>query len=358
VGQPAENGVRVFDALLVVVGAAIVGTTVFSAVGTVVVPRGVPVRLSRAVFLAVRRVFLLRRAPDYAARDRVFAFYAPVALMLLPGVWLALVVAGFTLIQQGLGVGSWRLAFELSGSSVTTLGFIAADTIPQHVAAFVEAGLGLLLVALLITYLPSMYAGFQRREMLVGRTAIQGGTPPDAGQLLVRFHTIRGLDRLEREVWEPWITGFIDIEETHTSLAALAFFRSTHPNRSWITASGAVLDAASLYASTVDGPRVPGAELCIRSGYLSLRHIADFYGLAHDPEPSPTDPISVTREEYDEVYDRLAAAGVPVKADRDQAWRDFAGWRVNYDTVLVRMAAFFFAPYARWSSDRPPPVAS
>ena len=31
----------------------------------------------------------------------------------------------------------------------------------------------------------------------------------------------------------------------------------------------------------------------------------------------------------------LQAAGLPLKADLDQAWRDFAGWRVNYDTVLI-----------------------
>jgi hypothetical protein len=39
-------------------------------------------------------------------------------------------------------------------------------------------------------------------------------------------------------------------------------------------------------------------------------------------------------------------------ADRDAAWRDFAGWRVNYDTVLLALAAMTMAPYAPWSSDR------
>ena len=34
--------------------------------------------------------------------------------------------------------------------------------------------------------------------------------------------------------------------ETHTSLAVLSFFRSPNPHRSWITAAGAVLDAAAL----------------------------------------------------------------------------------------------------------------
>ena len=65
-----------------------------------------------------------------------------------------------------------------------------------------------------------------------------------------------------------------------------------------------------------------------------------------------TDPISIGRDEFDGMYEVLAAAGVPLIADRAQAWRDFAGWRVNYDTVLLQLAALTMAPYAPWVSDR------
>jgi hypothetical protein len=41
-----------------------------------------------------------------------------------------------------------------------------------------------------------------------------------------------------------------------------------------------------------------------------------------------------------------------LKADQEQAWRDFNGWRVNYDEVLLQLAAMTMAPYAPWSSDR------
>lgn len=57
------------------------------------------------------------------------------------------------------------------------------------------------------------------------------------------------------------------------------------------------------------------------------------------------------------MYGALAAADVPVKDDRDQAWRAVAGGRVNDDTVLVTMAGFFLAPYAPWCSDRSPALA-
>jgi hypothetical protein len=70
------------------------------------------------------------------------------------------------------------------------------------------------------------------------------------------------------------------------------------------------------------------------------------------PEPGPSAPISIARAEFDAAYQELRTAGLPVREDADAAWRDFAGWRVNYDEVLVGLAAVVSAPYAPWSSDR------
>jgi hypothetical protein len=162
---------------------------------------------------------------------------------------------------------------------------------------------------------------------------------------LKRLHLLGSL-------WTSWEAWFVDIEESHTSLASLSFFRSPQPHRSWVTAAGAVLDGASLVLAAVDIEHDSQADLCIRAGYLSLRYIASFFRIAYNPEPSPGDPISITREEFEAAYDELAQAGVPLKADREQAWHDFAGWRVNYDTVLIALAELTMAPYARWSSDR------
>ena len=94
--------------------------------------------------------------------------------------------------------------------------------------------------------------------------------------------------------------------------------------------------------------------MCIRSGYVALRSIARFFGIPYDADPAPTDPISIDRSEFDKVIAQLEAAGVPLKADHDQAWRDFAGWRVNYDALLLAIAGFLVAPYGKWSSDRSP----
>ena len=348
----------VFEALALLAGVAVASLTVLSAVATMVVPRGVPVRLSRTVFRGVLRVFRLRlrlrRSLTEEKREDVLAWYAPISLFALVLSWLLLLCLGFTLVFRGLGIPTWALAFETAGSSLFTLGFVSVQTVPRYVAAFTAAALGLLLVALLITYLPTIYGAFQRREALVTRAAMQAGAPPSGVVLLQRFHQISGFDALKEQVWQPWTAGFVEIEESHTSLASLPFFRSPRPDRHWLTSAGAVLDAAALKASTVEGAREPAAELCVRAGFLALRHIADFYGIPYDPDPRPGDPISVSRDEWEEARAALGEAGVPLKQDVEQAWLDFTGWRVNYDIVLITLAGLVMAPRAPWSSDRSP----
>jgi hypothetical protein len=340
--------------LAVLSGVGLVLATLVSVVKTVVLPRAESSIIIRAEFVLVRRfldLFALDRR-SFATKDRVLSYYAPVCLLLLPGIWVAMVIGGFTLIMWGTAGGSLREAFELSGSSMLTLGFQHPGDLTRIVLTFVEATLGLGIVALLISYLPTIYSGFQRREALVGLLEARAGSPPSAAAMFTRYQRIGYLDTMDTELFTQWESWFTDVEESHTSNPSLVFFRSPQPRRSWITAAGCVLDAAAIRASTIDKPRSPQSELLIRSGFFCLRRIADFYGIHYDPDPRPDDPISVTRREFDLLLVELKAVGVPLKSDLDQAWRDWAGWRVNYDTVLVALAALVDAPPARWSSDR------
>ena len=343
-------------AAVFVAGMLLAAWSISSAVRTMVVPRGLQSFLARSVFEAVRGVLrlFLGRSPDYHRRDRVMALFGPVSMLSLPAVWMAVVLAGYTCMYWGLGSRSARTAFAISGSSLFTLGTKAADDLPSQALSFTEAGVGIGLLAMLISYLPSLYGTFNRRELAVALLEARADSPPSGPNMLVRYHRI-GWDGGITQVWKDWETWFADLEETHTSLPALVFFRSPEPDKSWVTAAGAVLDAASLRASTVEGPPDPEAHLCIRAGYVALRRLAGFFQIPFDPDPDPGDPISITREEYDEVCARLERDEVPLRADRDQAWRDFAGWRVNYDAALVGLAALTMAPRAPWSSDRGAP---
>ncbi len=334
-------------------GLLIVLSTLASATRTFVLPRSSRDPLSATVFLTTRKVFdfWTRRANSYEARDRTMAFYAPISLLLLPAVWLVIVMIGYMAMYWALGVDQADTIFKVSGSSLLTLGFASVETIPTTILAFSEAAIGLVLVALLIAYLPVMYGAFSKREAAVTMLEVRAGSPPSAIELLLRYQRIGPLDRLNR-LWTDWELWFVELEESHTSLAALAFFRSPQPDHSWVTAAGTVLDAAALTAAALDVPRDPQVALTIRAGYIALRHVADFFRIEYDADPAPGGPISITRPEFDAAYEQLAAGNLPMKADRDAAWRDFVGWRVNYDTVLLALAALTMAPYAPWSSDR------
>lgn len=328
--------------------------TLLSVTRVLLVPRSTPDTLVRVVFLVLRFLFRpwTHDSRPYAARDSVMAYYAPISLLALLLVWLTLVSIGYAGMFWAAGIASWREAFRVSGSSLSTLGFATVNDMPKTMIMFSEAVVGLILVALLIAYLPTMYAAFSKREATVTLLEVRAGSPPSAVEMIERYHRIHGLEHLS-EVWRTWEAWFAEIEESHTSLPALVFFRSPQPNRSWVTAAGAVLDAAALTASTLDVPRDPNADLCIRAGFIALRRVADYFHFTYNPDPHyPDDIISVTRLEFDAVYERLASKGIPLKPDRDQAWRDWAGWRVNYDAVLLALADLTMAPPAIWSSDR------
>ncbi|MGB2758091.1 MAG: hypothetical protein WBD02_10585 [Acidimicrobiia bacterium] len=337
-----------------IIGGGLILLVLDSTIRTFLIPRGLAQPLTRLVFLAVRAVFQVpvRLAKTYEARDRRMAWYGPLGLLILPMVWLVLVWVGYALLFHIAvkGIGFPR-ALEASGSSLLTLGFVRPSTAIGLTLAFSEAALGLALLALLIAYLPTIYSAFSRRETSVGMLSYRAGTPPSAVDLLVRANQIGLLDNMDT-IWIEWQQWFAELEETHTSLAVLSFFRSPNPHRSWITAAGTVLDAASLHLSAIDVPTQPMAGLCVRSGFISLRAIAEFFGIDFDRDPTPNTPITIAREEFDEVLKQLEAAGVPLKPDRDQAWRDFSGWRVNYDAVVVGLAALVVAPYCLWVSDR------
>jgi hypothetical protein len=217
-------------------GLLLVLVTLRSAVRTFVLPRSARDPITRGVFFAVRQMFDLRVgwARTYATRDRVMALYAPTAVLGLMACWVMMVGLGFAAVYWGLGEGVGR-ALELSGSTLLTLGFEKPRGWAEVTAAFAEGAIGLTLVALLVSYLPAMYTAFARREAAVTLLEIRAGSPPAADELLVRTHQLGGMEQIDL-LWGEWQQWFVELEESHTSLGALSFFRSPQPQRSWVTA--------------------------------------------------------------------------------------------------------------------------
>ena len=342
--------------LVALAGAGVVISTILSAIRTTVLPRGTQSRISSTVVNTVRAAFRFRarRSDTYESRDRIMAMLGPVALLAILASWLVLILGGFTLVYLGATDRSVAVAIELSGSSLFTLGTTSDSALGPQLITYAEAGLGLLVLALLITYLPSIYGAFSRRENGVALLQVRAGNPPRAASMLIRYQLIEESQFRLTELWRQWESWFADVEETHSTFPILVFFRSPQAERSWITAAGALLDGASFWVGSVEHPLDPDAQLCLRAGYLALRRIAELFGIRFDPGPKPDGPISISRAEWDKDMDEMAAAGVPIKADRDEAWKAWRGWRVNYDHVLLELARMVEAPIAPWTSDRSP----
>jgi hypothetical protein len=338
-------------------GTVIVVYVMQAAIRMVILPRATRVRLSGAVFAVVATTFRwgAGKRGGYESQDGILAMIAPVGLLAVPVSWLVLLLIGFSFMfwatDTTIGADG---AFNLAGSSLTTLGFAAASGVGQQALAFTAALLGLLVLTLFITYLPSIYSAFQDRESKVALLEVRAGSPPNAPEMLTRYHDI-GWDSELADDWTSWESWFSELEETHTTHLALPWFRSTDPHRSWVTGAGTILDAAALWLSSCSGQPGPdraAAGLMIRAGYMSLRRIAAMYNIPFDPDPPASGPIAIQRAEFDEAYDALADSGISMIDDRDQAWKDFVGWRVNYEAPLLGLAEMLRVPYAPWTSDR------
>jgi hypothetical protein len=342
--------VRIVAALA---GAALVVGVIRSAVLTVVVPRGEPVRIVRFTLLTMRAVYdtLGRRQRDGDRRDGALARFGPSTLLSLALVWALGTWVGFIPLFWSLDNRTVGEAAVLSGSSLTTLGIRVPMGAAETALSFAEAVLGLGIIALLISYLPTIYTLFSRREAQVVKLDVRAGSPPTALEMLVRYQRIGWLDEMN-DGWDRWEDWFVELEESHTSHPLLVFFRSQRPASSWITGAGAILDTMAVVSAALDVPTRPQIDVTIRSGFMALRAIARYYGVPYNPTPDPNAPISIYRGEFQLLYDNLEAAGVPMRPDREQAWRDFAGWRVNYDEALLALCSLCAAPATPWSSDR------
>jgi hypothetical protein len=346
------------------VGVLLIWVAGRSVIATVIVPRRIRSGLTRAVGVMVDVPFhsLADRFDSYEPRDRILAAQAPIQLILLIVVWLAVFEVGFSLVLwPSMGTAGLPGAFALAGSSLCTLGYLVPSSGTQRAVADVASFVGLGTVALQIGYLPTLYAAFNRRETLVTMLDSRAGVPSWGPELLARTHygLGSGVSAMEElpglfEDWERWSA---DVSESHATYLALINFRSPRPLSSWLTAQLAVLDAAALYLSLVpDAPGAVSARLCLRGGFTCLGTIARARGFAIPEEADPNDGISLTYEEFVDAIDRLAVVDFPVGRTSEEAWIDFVGWRINYEPAAYALARAVDAPPALWSGPRRHPI--
>lgn len=341
--------IRLFVGLGALVGVVVVLASVLR---TVVVPRAAPALLARVAFLSV--LWLLRGRlrvtdrSDYATRDRVLAWQAPLGLFAQLLTWALLIFVLFAAVFWSLTASridgaSISRALELSGSSMLTLGFDSPRGLARQLTAFAAAGVGLTLLALVITYLPTLYGAFSRREALITELTVRTGVPPSGPALLTSSWRLGRFDQLE-EVWSSWEDWFIDVGESHTSFPQLPFFRSPHAHNHWVLAAEAVLDGSALFITSCDTPRQSRSELCLRAGVHSLISIADFLDIPHAPR-EPNAEIVLPEDRFDRAFEELRVMGCA----------DGRGSRCGVGGVPADARSLRAPPHCAGTHDRRPP---
>jgi hypothetical protein len=352
--------------LALVVGVLLAAAVLGSALQTVVLPQeGFP-RLSQFVFALVYRILVHGREDDPRGRS-LRRLYAPVALVSLPLAWMILMMVAFTGIYWGTHDLSWSQAFEVSVSSLTTMGFSEPNGTGRIWIAFVEATIGLGLVALLISYLPTIYSAYNGREKGTNRLRPIAGSPPSATEYL---RTLQRLGSLESpEMWRNAADWMLDLEQTHTAFPILTYFPESDPEQSWVATMGSVLDASALvfavsevdfgdvFAEAQKGPLtvlVYGLPLVVRIARavnIPLPPPTRLPDLMEQVGARPPE-TSISRADYDAVLAALAGILVVEPGREEEAWRRFSWIRSAYDPALRALAGVTRAVPAPWTTDR------
>ena len=335
-------------------GLLLVLVTVTSVLFTLVLPRQ-PVGIERMTLLVnrvVRLVFvaLSRLVKSYEAKDAILAPTAPVALIAQLLFWAASLVVGFGLM---LVAGGHSLADGLQ-QSLTALFTVGAVHIGGPEDPGIDIAVGatwVVIVALQIAYLPALYSSYNKREGLVALLESRAGDPAWGPELLARHQLVGIVDTLPElyAAWEEWAA---DVAESHTTYPVLLLFRSPEPWLSWMIGLLAVLDAGAMHLALAPDAAPSQARLCLRMGFTLMNRIAVSLGWEVDRDPDPDGPIQLAFVEFEQAVAMLDSYGFPMERTAEEAWPDFRGWRVNYETVAYRLADRLTAPPAPWSGSR------
>ncbi len=356
--------------LAVMGGTLVVLATLISALETVVLPRERFTHIARFVFAVVDRL-LIRRWRNKDREANLRALYAPVALVSLPLVWMIVVTAGFSFVFWGIGHESPLRGFEVSGSSLFTLGFAEPHGFGRIWLTFIEATIGLGLVALLISYLPTIYAAHHEREKGITVLRPFAGTPADPVGMLSSLQRLGALDN--PDLWRSATNWLLELDQTHSAFPALSYFPEASPEQSWVASVGTMLDGAAILisVSTSTAEEFPsdaekGPMLALAYGIPAMARIGSAASLPIDRrvlladrmsrfgEPAPA--LSIRREEYVAALERLTALVTVADGEIEACWRRFAWIRSGYDQALRGLAGLTMASTAPWTTDRPATV--
>jgi hypothetical protein len=340
----------------IVAGALIVVLVFWDVFETVILPRPSVRRLG-----LVRRVLRLlwylwrwagTRSQQQSRREGVLATFGPSAVLIMFGTWALLLILAYGLIFDGIR-GEFHPVPRDFGTSIyfsaTTLvplsyGDFVPEGVPDRIVTVAESASGVLIAALAITLLFSLYESFQRREEMVVQLDAIAGAPPNGMQILETCAE-RGMQGQLIKTFEDWRGWAAAVLESHLAYPVLFWFRSSHDNEAWLNSFGAVMDAAVLTMSTVETDADGPAQLMYTVGNHLIEDLSWLYNYKRRDDPI------VERYEFEAARERLRKAGYRCRGTED-AWKMFAHKRSTYAAQLNDFARLLAIVPAEWIGDR------
>jgi hypothetical protein len=282
-------------------------------------------------------------------RETFLSVFGPLSVLALIASWVVSLIAGFALVHWGLqtplaaadprapGLGTY---LYMSGQTFFTLGFgdTTAASPVGRVLTVVEAGMGFGFLALVIGYLPVLYQAFSRREVTISLLDARAGSPPSAGEALLRAARSRHVAALDPFLaeWERWAA---ELLESHLSFPLLSYYRSQHDNQSWLAALTVVLDTCALLIAGVRDGITYQAQLT----FAVARHAAVDLAMIFQTRPVAPTADRFSEERRCKLWAALREAGLEV-SDGPAVGGKLAELRAMYEPFVQALATYFLFP--------------
>lgn len=338
---------HIFAAIL---GSCLVVVVLLDAFETVVLARraGRMFRITAAFYQLTWLPYaaVARRIKTGRRRENYLSFYGALSVLILLVCWAVGLILAFGLLQWSIGLKLNGVRPSLindiyfSATTFFTLGLGDPRSLSSKYLMVLEAGLGYSFLGLVIGYLPIFYQSFSTRETRISLLDARAGSPPSAGELVVRAGTNSASLEQQLANWEEWAA---ELLQSQLSYPMLAYFRSQHTNQSWLGALVAIIDASALVILGAEGSLKRQGELTFAMGRHALVDLATVF--ATKPRQPHSDRLSP--ETLAQLRSAIAASKAPLRAESLTA-EELEKLRAMYEPYAVALGIYFLMALPHW----------
>jgi hypothetical protein len=314
-------------------------------------------QLSSFLIQLFRRLYITlgQTLQDRARRENYLGIMGPLLLFVRFGLWAVLLILGYALLQWGAGehvaspdgAAPFGTLLYYSGTTFFTvaLGDLTPAAAWPRALNILEAATGFMFLGLVISYFPTFYADYARREARISQLDAWASSPPSAGELLSRLGREQALPALDGFLadWETWSA---DVMESHLSYPILALFRSQHEDQSWVSALAIVLDVSALALVGIEGVNPRAARLAFAMARHAVVDLSQVFGSPHRDgivDRLPSIELARLRAQLT-THGVHLAAGQAVDAHLYEL-------RAMYEPYLFVLSERLFMPLPKWLPD-------